>query len=134
MANVLTEKIGPLPTWGWLGLATASIGGWALIEHYRMATAASSTGTATGSTTPPDFVFNIQNQLPPEAPAPTGPTPKPGPPPKGPAPKPKPTPKSKPKCPAGYYYVASFPRGQQPPFGSKKRAAGGWCVPSKYKK
>jgi hypothetical protein len=45
LAESLSEKIGPLPTWGWLGLATGAAGAYYVIEKRK----ASSTGTTSAA-------------------------------------------------------------------------------------
>ncbi len=63
MANVLTDKAGPLPTWAWLAIATVA----AIIYYGYQKTRSGSTSTVSPSApagSVPDFV--IQNQyLPP---------------------------------------------------------------------
>lgn len=78
----LGEKLGPLPVWGWAGIATAAAGAAFLWERSKSKNSASpadaTAGDVSGDTAPPDYVFQITNQLPPEAgtPSKTG-TPKP---------------------------------------------------------
>jgi hypothetical protein len=71
--NVLTRKLGPLPTWAWLGIATAGVGAYYLVSGGSLGslTGSSSSGSSSsGSSSVPDNVYQIQNQIPPQAPTP----------------------------------------------------------------
>lgn len=68
----LGEKFGPLPVWGWAGIATAAAGAaflWERSKSQNSASPASDTtaGSTSGDDAPPDYVFQITNQLPTEA-------------------------------------------------------------------
>jgi hypothetical protein len=63
--NVLTRKVGPLPTWGWLAIATGAAGAFYLYEKHKQA----GTGSVNASNVP-DYVFQNYNELPPAAPPP----------------------------------------------------------------
>lgn len=69
--NVLTRKLGPLPTWGWMGIGTAAVGGIALyLAHKQGSSASTAASTDTGTTSTsnvPDYVFQNYNQLPQES-------------------------------------------------------------------
>lgn len=52
--NVMTRKIGPLPTWGWVGITGGVIVAYELYKSRSSAAAAVSSGT--GSSTVPQFV------------------------------------------------------------------------------
>lgn len=82
--NVLTRKIGPLPTWAWVAIAAAALLGWA---YYKNRTSSSSTGS--GATTDASQVPQFVNQTFTTVTPPTAPNPVPGP---APAPVPAPTP------------------------------------------
>jgi hypothetical protein len=72
LKEMLTSKVGPIPVWGWLGAATAGIGAWAWVERSRSKSASSGASSSSSSSEGvPDYVFQIQNQLPPEAGTPT---------------------------------------------------------------
>jgi hypothetical protein len=67
--SFLTRKLGPFPVWAYLGAVTAGLGAWAWIEHGKSSSSsAGGSDSDGGDQAPPDVV--IQNQLPPEAPAP----------------------------------------------------------------
>ena len=66
--SALKHKVGPLPTWGWLAIATGAGGAYYLYERNKASTA--STASMATSAAPPDTVLQITNQMPPEAPAP----------------------------------------------------------------
>jgi hypothetical protein len=64
MPGLLTNKLGPLPTWGWLGIGFVA---YYLYEKNKAGSSAPASGT-------PDYVFQNYNQLPPAAPTPPAPT------------------------------------------------------------
>ena len=60
-ANVLTNKLGPLPTWGWIAIVAGLLVAWRLYSSKNAATQASQQGTTSGTTdtsgnTVPQFV------------------------------------------------------------------------------
>lgn len=112
--NVLTRKLGPLPTWGWLGIATAGFGAYYLYQSRKNSTAASATSTSASNV--PDYVFQNYNQIPAAAPPPTH-NPKPGP-----KPGPKPKPKRKPKPPARHHPRKHHPATHHPAHPQHRRA------------
>ena len=64
MANILTNKLGPLPTWGWLGIVTGGGIGYYLYAKNKAGATATPT---TGSGQIPDYIFQNYNQIPPSA-------------------------------------------------------------------
>lgn len=71
--GMLTRKLGPLPTWGWLLIITGLAAGYYLIEKRKTAssaTTAATTATSTAASNVPDYVFQNYNQIPPTTPAP----------------------------------------------------------------
>lgn len=64
--NVFTNKIGPLPMWGWLGIVAAGLVAWRLYSSKNAAASAASTqgqaGTTTNPSTPADQVPQFVNQ------------------------------------------------------------------------
>lgn len=70
--NLLTRKLGPLPTWGWLGIVTGL--GLVYYEYEKKkagtATTAATTATSTAASNVPDYVFQNYNQIPATTPAP----------------------------------------------------------------
>lgn len=66
LSDSLQHKIGPLPTWGWLGIATAGFGVFYLIEK-KKANSATTTPTNTSSATNTSGTTNPggQGQVPP---------------------------------------------------------------------
>lgn len=57
--GLFTEKIGPLPMWGWLAIIITGIVGWRLYENHQSSSSGSSASTASDSTaadTVPQFV------------------------------------------------------------------------------
>lgn len=75
--NLLTHKLGPLPTWGWMGLGTGGVVGVALYMKHKAGTASTLTGTtptATSASNVPDYVFQNYNEIPPAAAPPTATT------------------------------------------------------------
>lgn len=87
--NVFTRKIGPLPMWGWMGIATLGAVGFALYKKNSSANATASSGAPSGTTDQslvPQFVNQVYDQESPPAappikgpPGPPGPTGPPGP-------------------------------------------------------
>jgi hypothetical protein len=69
--NVLTRKIGPLPTWGWVSIIGGAIVVWAV---YARSKAGSTTATAadSASTTPPDVFLVSPDSTTPAGGATTG--------------------------------------------------------------
>lgn len=78
--NVLTRKIGPLPTWAWVAIVAAVLLGWAYYRNRNSSAASSSTDTGTTDASQvPQFVNQTFTQVsPPAAPAPTPGAPAPG--------------------------------------------------------
>ena len=77
--NVLTRKIGPLPTWAWIAILSAIVIGYAYWRNKQ--SAASSTPTGTDASQVPQFVNQVYtNPVPPVAgpPGPPGPPGQPG--------------------------------------------------------
>lgn len=75
--NVLTRKIGPLPTWAWVAILSALIIGYAYIKN-RNSSAGASTASPTGtdSSQVPQFVNQTYTTVtPPSAPVPGPPGP-----------------------------------------------------------
>jgi hypothetical protein len=63
LADSLQHKLGPLPTWGWIAIATAGFGVFYLIEKKKASsstTTPTNTGSASSTTNPPG-----QGQVPP---------------------------------------------------------------------
>ena len=71
--NILTQKIGPLPMWAWVGIAAAILVVWRYYSNKNAASAASST-TAASSSTPADQVPQFVNQTYTTVTAPSAPT------------------------------------------------------------
>lgn len=73
--NLITRKLGPLPTWAWLLIATGLFGAYYLIERNKAKTAAAATASpsTTAASNVPDYVFQNYNQMPPVTPAPKPP-------------------------------------------------------------
>lgn len=86
MAGLLTNRIGPLPTWGWLGIATAGGGAFYLWHKSK----SGGQPPAEGEADVPDYVFQNYNEMPPEQPAPRPGRPDPGGPIRGKRPEPVP--------------------------------------------
>lgn len=80
--SLLTRKLGPLPTWGWLAIVTVVFAAFYLYQKHKQSQNAQNSSTGTSPTMGEAFVPDIviQNEQPPS-----------GPPPKRP-PKPKPEP------------------------------------------
>jgi hypothetical protein len=80
--NVLTHKLGPLPTWAWVGVAAAVLVVWRTFSNKKTAAAsqqqaaASTSNTATAADQVPQFVNQTYTTVTaPAAPAATTPTP-----------------------------------------------------------
>jgi hypothetical protein len=78
--NVLTRKLGPLPTWAWLAIATGAGLLYYIASKKKTAAAASTsssttspTSTATSASNVPDYVFQNYNEIPPTTPPPAAP-------------------------------------------------------------
>lgn len=112
--TLLTRKLGPLPTWGWLGIATAGFGAYYL--YSKNSSASTGTSSTTSSSAVPDYVFQNYNQVPAPAPPPVH-NPKPGP-----KPGPKPKPKRKPKPPVAHHPRRHHPGTHHPAHGHHGRA------------
>ncbi|MHB1595399.1 MAG: hypothetical protein ACYCO9_16450 [Streptosporangiaceae bacterium] len=68
--NILTHKMGPLPTWGWLAVATVGIGGYYLYSNGGLGSLGSGSSSATTSASGvPNYVFQV-GQGPTQAPPP----------------------------------------------------------------
>jgi hypothetical protein len=67
LADSLQHKLGPLPTWGWLAIATAGFGVFYFIEKKKAASSSSTTPTNTSSATNTSGTTNPggQGQVPP---------------------------------------------------------------------
>lgn len=80
--NVLTRKIGPLPTWAWVAIVSAILIGWAYFRSKQAGsstTAADTTATGTDASQVPQFVNQTYTSVtPPAAGAPPPPAPTPG--------------------------------------------------------
>jgi hypothetical protein len=60
--NVLTHKLGPLPTWGWISIAGGGLIAWRLYSNSK-SSAASASASATSPTTAADQVPYFINQV-----------------------------------------------------------------------
>ncbi len=117
--NILTRKVGPLPTWGWLAIVT---GGGIAYYLYSGSGSSSALSSGTSTTSAPNAVYpiNITNQIPTQAPPPV-PNPKP----KGPVPGPKP--------PIGFPpYRPPHPPRHRPPHHKKGRGSGSLIASGHY--
>lgn len=81
--NMLTRKLGPLPTWGWLAIVTVLFAAYYLYQKHKQASSASQGSGAsptTGEAFVPEFVINNDEEPPggPPAKRPPQPKPKPG--------------------------------------------------------
>lgn len=84
--SLLTRKLGPLPTWGWLVIVTAAGIGFYLYQKHKQASAAQNSNSGGGPSPTvgeafvPEFVINNQEEPPggPPAKRPPQPKPKPG--------------------------------------------------------
>ena len=66
--NVLTRKLGPLPTWAWVAIVAAILIGYFYLKNKQ---SGSTTGTGTGAGQIPQFVNQVYTSvLPPSAPVP----------------------------------------------------------------
>ena len=65
--NVFTHKIGPLPMWGWVGIAAAALVAWRMFSAKKNASATSASEQAgssgTGANTVPQFVNQTYTTL-----------------------------------------------------------------------
>ena len=76
--NVLTRRIGPLPTWAWVAIVGGVIVAYELYKSYSSGSTAASS-TATPASDVPQFVNQTYvSGVPPTAPGPPGPTGPPG--------------------------------------------------------
>lgn len=74
IGEMLTRKLGPLPTWGWMGIGTVGVGGLYLYEKHKgggTAATAAATPTSTSASNVPDYVFQNYNEIPAAAAPPT---------------------------------------------------------------
>ena len=70
--NVLTRKIGPLPTYGWVAIVGAGILVWAYFAHRNASSSSSQSSNTANSSTVPDFINQTYTTVtPPPAPAPS---------------------------------------------------------------
>lgn len=77
--NVLTRKIGPLPTWAWVAIVSVLLIGYAYWRTKQSGTAADTTATGTDASQVPQFVNQTYTSVtPPAAGAPPPPAPAPG--------------------------------------------------------
>jgi hypothetical protein len=86
LGGVLTRRLGPLPTWGYLAIITVLLGAYYLYEKHKAGTAApaatatqATAGQVTGAQNVPDYVFQntVNLPTPPASPAVAAPTPVP---------------------------------------------------------
>jgi hypothetical protein len=74
--NVLTHKLGPLPTWAWIGIAGGGLVAWRMYDSYKAAKSGESTSAAaTSPTTAADQVPQFVNQFYLSSVAPSAPSP-----------------------------------------------------------
>jgi hypothetical protein len=142
-APVLTEKLGPLPAWGWMAVATVIAGAFYLWKKHKDAQQAASETAAqtaqTAGTAPvdmvPDYVTQTTVNVPPGPAGPAGPAGTPGaagppgmpgptgapgtPGPRGPAAKPAPAPK---RAPFEFFKVPAT--GKTPTLAAEAKALG----------
>lgn len=110
--NVLTRKLGPLPTWVWVAIVATIILAWVVIRQRGSSSTATTSGTAADASQVPQFVNQTFTTVtPPPAPDQDAPAPKPPPkpdadeeqderePPRRGRHKPKPKPRPKPHVP-----------------------------------
>lgn len=60
--NVFTHKIGPLPTWGWIGIVGGGLIAWRLYSNRNGANTAAQTGATTSTDTSANTVPQFVNQ------------------------------------------------------------------------